>query len=100
MNLAAETVSARFDPARTRVAAIAAAVNDSGYEVPTAETTLQIQGMHCASCVGRVERFLGQLPGVLEATVNLASEQAHVRYIQESSPSPTSRARWRPPATT
>ena len=45
-----------------------------------AETlTLPVQGMHCASCVGRVERALEDVPGVLEARVNLASEQAEVR---------------------
>jgi Au+-exporting ATPase len=35
--------------------------------------------MHCASCVGRVERALQAVPGVEEASVNLASSQARVR---------------------
>jgi len=39
---------------------------------------LPIEGMHCASCVGRVERGLKQVPGVLEAVVNLATGEAHV----------------------
>jgi P-type Cu+ transporter len=38
---------------------------------------LDIQGMTCASCVGRIERKLGKLPGV-EASVNLALESAQV----------------------
>ena len=42
--------------------------------------TLPVEGMHCASCVGRVERALEDVPGVLEARVNLASEQAEVRF--------------------
>src|SRR5918995_554791 len=37
--------------------------------------------MTCASCVGRVERALKKIPGVLEASVNLASEKATVRYL-------------------
>src|SRR6266487_3753510 len=40
-----------------------------------------VTGMTCASCVGRVEKALKKLPGVLDATVNLASEQAAVTYI-------------------
>lgn len=44
---------------------------------PPAEVTLQIEGMTCASCVARVEKRLNQIPGV-QATVNLATESAHV----------------------
>ena len=41
--------------------------------------SLPIEGMTCASCVGRVERALQKMPGVVEATVNLATEAASVR---------------------
>jgi len=41
--------------------------------------TLPIRGMTCASCVGRVERALRKVPGVEDATVNLATEAATVR---------------------
>ena len=40
--------------------------------------TLSVEGMTCASCVGRVERALRAVPGVTEATVNLATERAVV----------------------
>ncbi|MFV1601568.1 MULTISPECIES: heavy metal translocating P-type ATPase [unclassified Phaeobacter] len=43
-------------------------------------TRFQITGMNCASCVGRVERALAAVPGVSEATVNLASESARVSH--------------------
>ena len=39
--------------------------------------------MTCASCVNRIERFLGKTPGVELATVNLATEMATVRYVPE-----------------
>ena len=40
---------------------------------------LQIIGMHCASCSARLEKVLNQLPEV-EATVNIATEKAHIAY--------------------
>jgi P-type Cu+ transporter len=43
------------------------------------EIDLGIEGMTCASCVGRVERRLKKVPGVLEASVNLATELARVQ---------------------
>lgn len=48
----------------------------------TAPATLDlgIAGMTCASCVGRVERALRKVPGVQDATVNLATERAHIAY--------------------
>ncbi|QNN51831.1 heavy metal translocating P-type ATPase [Nocardioides mesophilus] len=42
--------------------------------------TLDIGGMTCASCVGRVERALGKVDGVTEASVNLATETATVTF--------------------
>ena len=42
------------------------------------ELDLAVEGMTCASCVARVEKRLNRVPGV-QATVNLALEQAHVR---------------------
>ena len=45
-----------------------------------AATDIGIEGMTCASCVGRVERALQRVPGVQVATVNLATESARVLY--------------------
>jgi Cu+-exporting ATPase len=45
---------------------------------------LPITGMTCASCVNRVEKALKKVPGVLDASVNLASEQASVTYVPTS----------------
>lgn len=41
---------------------------------------LPVSGMSCASCAGRVEKALRALPGVASASVNLASESAHVVF--------------------
>ncbi|MGE8683172.1 MAG: heavy metal translocating P-type ATPase [Acinetobacter sp.] len=43
------------------------------------EGTLEIEGMTCASCVARVEKALKKVEGIEEASVNLATETAHIR---------------------
>src|SRR3954453_2486738 len=48
--------------------------------MPDIELSLPIEGMTCASCTNRVERFLRKTDGVVEANVNLATEQARVRF--------------------
>ncbi|MFV0244413.1 MAG: heavy metal translocating P-type ATPase, partial [Qingshengfaniella sp.] len=53
-------------------------IEDLGYEVRPQTIGLAIEGMTCASCVGRVERALQAVPGVTGASVNLATEQAQV----------------------
>ncbi|WP_156910202.1 heavy metal translocating P-type ATPase [Rubritepida flocculans] len=45
-----------------------------------ATTALQVEGMTCASCVGRVERALARVPGVDGAVVNLATSRATVHH--------------------
>jgi Cu+-exporting ATPase len=50
---------------------------------PAAEIQLPIEGMSCASCVNRIERYLRKTPGVAEANVNLATEVATITYLPE-----------------
>ncbi len=60
---------------------IAHAVTEAGYE-PVIETIdIGVGGMTCASCVAHVEKALRGVPGVIEATVNLATERASVRAL-------------------
>ncbi len=47
---------------------------------PETEVSIPVIGMTCASCVNRIERFLNRADGVAEASVNLASERATVRF--------------------
>jgi P-type Cu+ transporter len=51
---------------------------------PTQTLRLGIEGMHCASCVARVEQELERTPGVVDAAVNLMSEEATVSYLPQS----------------
>ena len=43
--------------------------------------TLQIHGMHCASCVGRIEAAVSRLPGVNQAEANLVTGDVRVNYL-------------------
>ena len=43
-------------------------------------TTLEIDGLHCAACVGRAEKVLARVPGVQSATVNLAQNTARIGF--------------------
>ncbi|MCH8557884.1 MAG: cadmium-translocating P-type ATPase [Balneolia bacterium] len=47
------------------------------------KTRLDVHGMSCASCVGGVEKALNRLDGVVESSVNLATEQADVTFDAE-----------------
>ncbi len=84
VNLATEQATVTYDPARVDALALVAAVEAAGYGATLPQTeepvmaTLAVSGMTCAACVRRVERALGKVPGVENAAVNLATEQALV----------------------
>lgn len=84
VNLANEQV--RIEGDDLGVATLIEAVEKAGYGVPLQNIELNIEGMTCASCVGRVERALLKVPGVRSAAVNLASERAHVEVIGTPAP--------------
>ena len=81
VNLATERATVRFSGASPDQAELTAAVAQAGYNVPVDEVTLALAGMHCASCVAKVEGALTRLDGVESATVNLATERATVRFV-------------------
>ena len=79
VNLATETAIVRYD--QTEVPSLLRVVKDAGYQPEEATLSLGIGGMTCANCSARVERVLRRLPGVVEASVNLVTEDARVRYL-------------------
>ncbi len=80
VNLATERATVTFDPGKVDAAKMRRAVEDAGYGVIMNELTLSIGGMSCASCVNTVEEAVGELDGVLSASVNLVTEKLTVRY--------------------
>ncbi|ACG77882.1 copper-translocating P-type ATPase [Phenylobacterium zucineum HLK1] len=80
VNLAAERAHVQLT-SDGRTADVVSAIRKAGYTPLERTVELKIEGMTCASCVGRVERALGATPGVLHASVNLATERAVVRVL-------------------
>ena len=80
VNLATE--SAQFTAAPDRIAAAVAKLDDLGYPVRTQTVTLAVQSMSCASCVGRVDKALQAVPGVISVSVNLAAETATIVFAE------------------
>ncbi|WP_338679406.1 heavy metal translocating P-type ATPase [Janthinobacterium sp. TB1-E2] len=78
VNLATEVAKISSDTP-IPLATLQAAVEKAGYTVAQREIDLNIAGMTCASCVGRVEKALLKVPGVLAASVNLATESARIK---------------------
>lgn len=86
VNFASEQAAVSFDPSLLDVKDIIGKIKDSGYDVVTTKVDLPITGMTCANCAANIERALNKkTPGVVNASVNFASERATVEYISEVS---------------
>ncbi len=86
VNLATERATVTFKN-EVDTAAVLQAIQGAGYEAKVETQEFLVEGMTCASCVSRVERALKALPGVVEATVNLTTEKATIRYVSGSTTS-------------
>ena len=81
VNLASEQARLTVDGSGELQAAVDA-LDTLGYPARRARITLNIASMTCASCVGRVDKALADVPGVLSVSVNLAAETAVVEYLE------------------
>ena len=80
VNLATEKASVEYDPSKASPEEVVKAIEEIGYGVLTDDVTINVDGMTCASCVMTVEQVLKTVPGVIAASVNLATEKAFVKY--------------------
>jgi len=79
-NYATDEGTVEYDPDVVSLADIAAAVRDAGYGVATETVTLGITDMSCANCADTNEEALEGTAGVIEATVNYATDEGQVTY--------------------
>ncbi|WP_243370003.1 heavy metal translocating P-type ATPase [Geotalea sp. SG265] len=84
VNFPLEELTAEHDPQLLSSDAIVAKIADLGYTArpldAAGELRFGVRGLHCASCVATLEKKLLSLPGITNATVNLAGESAWVKY--------------------
>ncbi|QPC85099.1 copper-translocating P-type ATPase [Phototrophicus methaneseepsis] len=81
VNFATERASVHYDPALVNLDVLISRVQNAGYDVATAKLELPITGMTCATCERNVSRALKKPDGVLDVSVNLATERAVVTYL-------------------
>ncbi len=82
VNFTSEKATVEYDPDKVDLSIIKGAISQLGYGTASQKAIFPVGGMTCASCVARVEQALKSIPGVISASVNLASEKATVEYIE------------------
>lgn len=81
VNYVTETAYVDYDVDKTNTDEIINAIKRAGYKTGRAILKLGINGMHCGSCVSKIEKELAATKGVISASVDLATESAIINYI-------------------
>jgi heavy metal translocating P-type ATPase len=79
VNLATERATVELAPGA--LSGVEEAIREAGYEPGETHVDLQVADMTCASCIARVERAAKSVPGIIEATANLATGRLSLRAI-------------------
>jgi len=84
VNFSTEKLSVEYDDQNSNMSKIKETIEKAGYgvldEVKSRSVTIPIEGMTCAACAARIEKVVGKLGGVVNSSVNLATEKATVTY--------------------
>ena len=82
VNFASEQAAVTLDSGDVPIGSLVEGIQGAGFGVAKASVTIPVTGMTCANCAMNIERALKKkVPGVLDAGVNFASEQAKVSYV-------------------
>ncbi len=81
VNYATEKATVAFDPQQVGEAQMRDLILDLGYGVAAGKLEIPLSGMTCANCAATIERTLKKMPGVVDASVNYATERATVEFI-------------------
>lgn len=81
VNYATETAHVQFQIGEITTEEIIGAIKKAGYQAGQSTLKIGIRGMHCGSCVTKIEKELNQKRGVVSAIVDLATESAIINYI-------------------
>ncbi|WP_160135741.1 heavy metal translocating P-type ATPase [Halococcus salsus] len=80
INFATDEGTVEYDPEATSLAAIYTAIDDAGYSALSTSASIGITDMTCANCAETNEEALEDVPGVISAEVNYATDEANVEY--------------------
>ncbi len=83
VSLASEIAAVEYDPQQATLLDLVNAIHSTGYRTGGARVHIGIQDLRCASCVGFIEEELRTTPGVINATVNVATQEATIEYLPE-----------------
>jgi P-type Cu+ transporter len=83
VNLAGGIVRVEYDSQTTHLVEIEKAVKSAGYRVGGSQTRIGISNLFCSSCATFIEDDLKTLPGVLDASVNMGTQEVTVNYLPE-----------------
>jgi len=85
VNFASERLTVEYDPTVSKpkevLVEVIQRVDKAGYQIPTATLDLSLLGMTCANCANTIERTLNKVEGVLNVSVNFASEKVTVETV-------------------
>jgi Cu+-exporting ATPase len=82
MNFASGQAAVTFDSKKLGIKDILKKIQDLGYNVPTTKVEFPVTGMTCANCAMNIEKAVGKnVPGVVKASVNFATERLSVKYV-------------------
>ena len=79
-NFATDEATVEYDPDRVSLADVYQAIDDAGYSAEKVTSTISIMGMTCATCAKTNEAALENVPGVLSASANFATDEATIEY--------------------
>jgi Cu+-exporting ATPase len=69
-----------YDLESANVSDLLEAVRSAGFTPGIQHLRLRVKGLYCAECVGRIETAVKAVPGVLDATMNAATDEVRVEY--------------------
>ncbi len=84
VNAGAGLVQLDYDPQKINLVGLAGAIRSAGFTVDGAQTRIGIENLRCASCVKFIEDELKSTQGVLNAHVNIATQEATVDYLPQN----------------
>ncbi len=79
-NFATDEGTIEYDPEATSLGELYGAIEDAGFEAAVESRTITVLGMSCSTCSTAVADAVSELPGVIDAEVNFAADEARIRY--------------------